>query len=55
VPWPTLVEYDVGENPLREEILVQPLRAENGFIGVPTEPGLGIKVDWDKVSRYAAD
>lgn len=53
VPWPTLVEYDVGENPLREEILVRPLRAANGFIEVPTEPGLGVKIDWDNVSRYS--
>ncbi len=55
VPRPTLVEYDVGENPLREEILVRPLRAVNGFIPVPTEPGLGIEVNWDKVRQYTAD
>ena len=53
-PWPTLVEYDVGENPLREGLLKNPLLARNGLIEVPSGPGLGIEIDWDVVARYAA-
>jgi D-galactarolactone cycloisomerase len=53
-PWPTLVEYDVGENPLRERILKTPLVAKDGMLAVPTGPGLGIEIDWDAVEHYAA-
>lgn len=53
-PWPTLVEYDVGENPLRERILKTPLVAKDGMLAVPTGPGLGIAIDWDAVEHYAA-
>ncbi|CAH1687625.1 D-galactarolactone cycloisomerase [Hyphomicrobiales bacterium] len=52
-PWPTLVEYDVGENPLRESILTEPLVAVDGRIAVPTAPGLGVSLDWDAVKRFA--
>jgi L-alanine-DL-glutamate epimerase-like enolase superfamily enzyme len=49
-----LVEYDVGENPLREGLLVNPLVAKDGTLSVPTGPGLGIEIDWDVVERYGA-
>ena len=54
VPKPSLVEYDVGENPLRGGILRKPLEAEDGFIAVPDGPGLGIEVDQEAFERYAA-
>ncbi len=54
VPCPTLVEYDVGENPLRDEIVKSPLKPENGEIPVPQGPGLGIEIDEDALARYAA-
>ena len=53
VPKPPLVEYDVGRNPLREELIRNPLRPQDGAIRVPDEPGLGIEIDWDAVDRYA--
>ena len=53
VPKPPLVEYDVGTNPLRAEILRSPLQAIDGSIAVSDEPGLGIEIDWDAVDRYA--
>jgi D-galactarolactone cycloisomerase len=54
VPKPSLVEYDVGENPLRFGVLREPLAAEDGFIAVPDGPGLGIEVDEEAFERYAA-
>lgn len=51
-PWPTLVEYDVGENPLRERLLKEPLVASQGLLPVPTGPGLGIEVNWSAVEQY---
>ena len=53
-PWPTLVEYDVGENPLRERLLKTPLLARDGMLAVPDGPGLGIELDWEAVEHYAA-
>jgi D-galactarolactone cycloisomerase len=52
-PRPTLVEYDVGENPLREGLLKTPLVARGGLLEVPGGPGLGIEIDWDFVERHA--
>ena len=53
-PTPQLVEYDVGENPLRDGVLVEPLRVQaNGTIAVPTAGGLGITVNADTLKRYA--
>lgn len=52
VPRPTLVEYDLGDNPLRDSILVNPLAQNDGVIAVPDAPGLGIEIDWDAVERH---
>lgn len=53
VPRPTLVEYDLGTNPLRDSILKNPLKPVEGMIAVPDGSGLGIEVDWDAVERHA--
>lgn len=51
-PVPQLVEYDVGENPLRDDILTEPLRVVNRKIAVSDAPGLGVSLDEDVVKRY---
>ena len=40
---------------LEDDVLVKPFQIERGKIAVPTEPGLGIEVDADKLRRYAVD
>lgn len=52
VPFPTLVEYDVGDNALRDRLLKTPLTAVGGHIAVPTGPGLGIELDPAMVAKY---
>jgi D-galactarolactone cycloisomerase len=37
-----LMEYDVNANPLREDLLTEPLYAGQGKLRVPQGPGLGI-------------
>ncbi|WP_108398089.1 mandelate racemase/muconate lactonizing enzyme family protein [Devosia submarina] len=54
IPKPTLLEYDLGANPLRTELLKEPIVVENGSIAVPQGPGLGIEVDEEALLRYAA-
>ncbi len=53
IPKPVLLEYDLGENPLRSDVLKTPITPRDGFIEVPDGPGLGIEVDLDAVARYA--
>jgi D-galactarolactone cycloisomerase len=53
VPYPPLVEYDVGPNPLRDSLLVQPLRFDRGFLEVPKGPGLGVALDPAALERFA--
>ncbi len=51
-PLPTLVEYDMGANPLRDGLLTQPLVAKHGLLPLPQGPGLGIEIDWRAVERH---
>lgn len=53
VPCPALVEYDIGENPLRDAIVKTPLKPENGVIRLPEGPGLGIELDEEALARFA--
>ena len=46
-------EYNGGG--LHEEIFVEPIKFENGFIEPPTAPGLGVELDDKVVKRQLAD
>ncbi len=52
VPAPCLIEYDVGDNPLRDELLTSPLAPVNGRLAVPDAPGLGIELDPEAIKRF---
>jgi L-alanine-DL-glutamate epimerase-like enolase superfamily enzyme len=48
-----IFEYMYPPNPLREDILKEPLlEVHNGYIQVPDKPGLGIELDEGKVAEY---
>ncbi|HTN71784.1 MAG TPA: mandelate racemase/muconate lactonizing enzyme family protein [Methylomirabilota bacterium] len=48
-----IMELDYTYNPLREKLLREPLRVENGFL-VPTEkPGLGVELDPNALQKFA--
>lgn len=47
-----LVEFDRNPNPLRDELLVSPIRLLDGCLPVPQGPGLGIQVDEAALQRY---
>ncbi|MEI8401991.1 MAG: mandelate racemase/muconate lactonizing enzyme family protein [Alcaligenaceae bacterium] len=51
-PTPTLVEYDIGKNPLKERLLREPLLAINGYVTVPQGMGLGIDIDPDALAEF---
>jgi D-galactarolactone cycloisomerase len=53
VPFPPLVEYDVGHNALQNDIFVEPLCYADGHLDVPTGPGLGVTLDEAAVRRFS--
>jgi D-galactarolactone cycloisomerase len=52
LPFPALMEYDVGWNALRDELLTTPLQAVDGHVRVPEGPGLGIELDAGALARF---
>ena len=49
-----LLEFDVTENPFRDELIVDdPFALQDGFVAVPVAPGLGVEVDEAALRRYA--
>jgi D-galactarolactone cycloisomerase len=53
VPFPPLVEYDVGINALQNDIFVEPLHYADGHLKVPDGPGLGVTLDEAAVRRFS--
>lgn len=49
----SMLDFDVYENPFREEIVTQKFELRNGDFDVPTGPGLGIEINEDVVRKYA--
>ena len=50
-----LIQEIVHDDPLREEMLVEPLRVENGFVPLPAAPGLGLRFDEAHAGRFPYD
>ena len=40
------------ETTLRDQITKQKIRAEDGYLQVPKEPGLGIELDEEAVAKF---
>jgi len=54
-PWAEpVLEHDVGENPIRTDLLADPLRLDDGWLAIPNEPGLGIEIDEGSLRRLVA-
>jgi D-galactarolactone cycloisomerase len=53
-PTEPLLEFDRSENPLREDLLTEPLRQQGGYLPVPQGPGLGIEIAPEALERYRA-
>lgn len=48
-----VMELDYTHNPLREELLREPLNFQRGFLIPPEKPGLGVDVDPQALERFA--
>jgi len=53
-PFPHMLEFDLGQNPLREAIARRPLRPEGGSVRVPEGPGFGVVLDPAAMDAYRA-
>lgn len=53
-PGRPILEYDVGENPLRTQVLAEAPGVIDGWVTIPDRPGLGFEVDEAAVRRLAA-
>lgn len=54
LPAAPMVEYDLGRNALRDELLTVPLTPREGMLDVPAGPGLGIELAPDALKRFAS-
>lgn len=54
-PVEPMLEFDRTPHPLRDAVLAEPIRAEDGWVRIPDGPGLGIEVDRAALRRFAAD
>lgn len=50
--FPSLFEYDMTENGLRTDLAKNPIRAVDGVLHLPKDPGLGIEIDRDVLAKY---
>jgi L-alanine-DL-glutamate epimerase-like enolase superfamily enzyme len=48
-----IMELDCTANPLRTELLKEPLEAQNGVMMPPKKPGLGIELSTEALQKYA--
>ena len=54
VPFPALLEYDMSENALRTELAKNPVTHKDGVVTIPQGPGLGLEINRELLSKYAA-
>lgn len=47
-----MLEFDVYENPFRDEIVVKKFELKGGYFDVPPGPGLGVEIDEAVVKKY---
>jgi D-galactarolactone cycloisomerase len=49
-----ILEYDRSAHPFRQHLVSRPLQHSGGWVGIPSEPGLGIDVDRAVLEKYRA-
>ena len=47
-----MLELDTYENPFRDALVTEPAQVKDGFVAIPTGPGLGIEIVEDVIERY---
>lgn len=55
VPNAHLLEIDTSDNAIYQELLIEPLQIEDGFVKVPQFPGLGVRINNEVLKKYSID
>ena len=51
-PWEPILEFDRSEHPARQAIMAMPIEHVNGWVDIPSGPGLGIEIDRDALTSF---
>jgi L-alanine-DL-glutamate epimerase-like enolase superfamily enzyme len=46
------IEFNTSQGPLSRELVNAPLRMQDGYLEVPSAPGLGVEVNHDVIEKY---
>ncbi|HZA34606.1 MAG TPA: enolase C-terminal domain-like protein [Vicinamibacterales bacterium] len=46
------VEFNTSQGPLSRAMVREPLKIVDGFVAVPTAPGLGVEVNEETIETY---
>ena len=52
-PIEPMLEYDQSSHPFRQDLIFGALAMEEGFVRLPSAPGIGVEVNRDVIERYA--
>jgi L-alanine-DL-glutamate epimerase-like enolase superfamily enzyme len=55
IPHAPFLEFSVTESAIRKELLVKPFVQKNGFVEVPTAPGLGIELNPEVIQKFGVN
>ncbi|MGC9345006.1 MAG: mandelate racemase/muconate lactonizing enzyme family protein [Bacteroidales bacterium] len=55
IPSEPILEMDCSPNRLRNEIITNDFKPENGILQVPDGPGLGIEIDIDMIEKFKSE
>jgi D-galactarolactone cycloisomerase len=47
-----LLEYDRSSHPFRQQLTTTPIELVDGWVNIPSKPGLGIEVDRSILEKY---
>jgi D-galactarolactone cycloisomerase len=47
-----ILEYDRSSHPFRQQLVTRPIQAVDGWVEIPSGPGLGIEVDRSVIEKY---
>ncbi len=51
-PWEPILEFDRSEHPARQAIMTYPIEHDQGWVTIPTGPGLGIEIDRQQLASF---
>jgi L-rhamnonate dehydratase len=46
------IEFNTSQGPLSREMVREPLKMVDGYLDVPTTPGLGVEINEETIERY---